>query len=147
MASEESDSHSNAAHHVVHATVRDVVLAEPAIVAAYVFGSVARGTAGPLSDVDVALLIQERHQRHSICDRTTDALCRRLHTSRVDVVLLTDATVPLRYRVVRDGRLLINRDPRVLERFIAQTVLEYLDFQPVRERAFGYMSDAILERH
>jgi predicted nucleotidyltransferase len=31
---------------------------EPDVVVAYLFGSVARGTAGPLSDVDVAVLLR-----------------------------------------------------------------------------------------
>ena len=42
---------------VVRHVLAETLATEPAVVAAYLFGSLARGTAGPLSDVDVGLLI------------------------------------------------------------------------------------------
>ena len=128
----------------VEAALAETVRADPAVLAAYVFGSVARGTAGPLSDVDVALLVQGGADTQAVCDRTSDALSRLLGTSRVDVISLADARVPLRYQVVRDGRLVMQRDARRLERFVVETVLAYLDFKPLRDRAFAHMRDAIL---
>lgn len=129
----------------MEAALRDTVRTEPAVVAAYVFGSVASGTAGPLSDIDVALLVHEPRERRAVCDRTMDALSRVLRTSRVDVISLADAPLPLRYRVVRDGRLVLRRDARLLERFVAETILHYLDFKPLRDRAFAHMRGEILE--
>ena len=127
------------------ATLVDILAAEPAVVAAYIFGSLARGVAGPLSDLDVGLLVMEADEAALACDRTMDALCRRLGTSRVDVVSLATVSMPLRYRAVRDGLLVLGRDAAVLERFIADTVLQYLDFKPLRDRAFGLVRDAILQ--
>jgi predicted nucleotidyltransferase len=129
----------------VRAALLEILPAEPDIVAAYLFGSVVRGTAGPLSDIDIGLLIGDAHDREAVCGRVMDALCRRLRASRVDVVSLADAPMPLRYRVVRDGSLVACRDARVLERFIVETVLHYLDFQPVRARAFERLRQSILE--
>jgi predicted nucleotidyltransferase len=120
------------------------ICTETAVLAAYVFGSVARGTAGPLSDIDVALLVSGA-DRQAVCDRTMDALSRRLGPSRVEVVSLADAPLPLRYRVVRDGRLVMCIDARRLERFVVETILHYLDFKPLRDRAFRHMRDAILQ--
>jgi hypothetical protein len=74
-----------------------------------------------------------------------DALCRRLRTSRIDVLSLQDAPMPLRYRVVRDGLIVLCRDARVVERFVTETVVQYLDFKPLRDRAFELMREAILE--
>jgi len=74
-----------------------------------------------------------------------DALCRRLRTSRVDVVSLADAPPPLRYRVVRDGSLVACRDRAAVERFVVEAVLQYLDFKPLRDRAFARMRQAVLE--
>src|SRR5262249_27820525 len=124
--------------------LRATLQTEPAVVAAYVFGSVASGAAGPLSDIDVALLVDGPQERRAVCDRMTDVLARRLHTSHVDVISLSDAPVPLRYRVVRDGRLVLSRDARLIERFVAETILQYLDFKPLRDRAFAHMRSAIL---
>ena len=122
-----------------------MLAAEPGVVAAYLFGSLARGNAGPLSDVDVGLLVGDANEANAICGRTMDALCRRLHTSRVDVVSLGTAPVPLGYRIIREGSLVSCRDAGRLERFVTQTVLEYLDFKPLRDRAFAVMRCAILE--
>lgn len=72
--------------------------------------------------------------------RITEALCRGLKTRRVDVVSLVDAPLLLRYRIVRDGVLVVCRDAAILERFVVETVLYYLDFKPVRDRAFGLKS-------
>ena len=125
--------------------VADALAAEPSVVAAYIFGSLARGAATPLSDIDVGLLLADRSAAVDVRGRVTDALCRRLHTGQVDVISLTDAPMPLRYRVVRDGLLVMCRDGKVLERFVTETVLQYLDFKPLRDRAFRVMRDDILE--
>jgi predicted nucleotidyltransferase len=127
----------------VRAAILEGVASEPSVKAAYLFGSVARGVAGPLSDVDVALLL-EGDDSEGIVARVTDNLARRLHTSRVDVVSLSTATIPLRYHVVRDGTLVLSRDPARLERFIATAVLEYLDLEPLRNRALQQVRSAIV---
>jgi uncharacterized protein len=131
-------------HDAVRWAVIDTVAAEPDVVAAYLFGSMVRRSAGPLSDVDVGLLVRGARDGEAVCGRVTDALCRRLETSHVDVVLLDDAPIPLRFRVVRDGSLVGCRNAGMLERFIVDTVLQYLDFQPLRARAFERMRQAIL---
>ena len=94
----------------VETALAEVAASEPAVVAAYVFGSLARGTAGPLSDVDVGLLVVGIDEAAGVCDRAMDALSRRLRTSRVDVVSLADVPMPLRYRVIRDGSIVLRRD-------------------------------------
>ena len=129
----------------VQAALIETVAAEPTVVAAYLFGSLARGTAGPRSDVDVGLLVGDRREGEAACERTMDALCRRLRTSHVDVVPLADAPLPLRYRVVRDGSLVVCRDAWAVERFVTETVLQYLDFKPLRDRALEIVRDAVLE--
>ena len=127
------------------AALVQVAAADAAIVAAYLFGSLVHRAAGPLSDVDIGLLVRDGQDRQAICDRTMDALCRRLQTSRVVVVALADAPVPLRYRIVRDGTLVVCRDASLVERFATAAVLHYLDFKPLRDRAFETMRAAILE--
>jgi hypothetical protein len=63
----------------------------------------------------------------------------------VEVVSLAAAAMPLRHRAVRDGLLLVCRHRRVLERFVTQTVLQYLDFKPLRHAALRIMRNAILD--
>jgi hypothetical protein len=130
----------------VERAIAESVSDEPAVIAAYLFGSVARGTAGPLSDVDLGLLLRSGSGDSAICARVMDRMCRRLGPSRIDVVSLTDAPLPLRYQVVRDGAVVLCRDAAALERFVADSILQYLDFKPLRDRAFAVMRAAILEK-
>lgn len=123
----------------------DAVSSEPAVIAAWLFGSVASGAAGPLSDVDVGLLINRTTlDSADIAGRVTDALCRSLRTPRVDVVVLADAPIPLRYRIVGSGVPVVGRDEAALERFIVESVLHYLDFKPLRDRLFEIQRRAIV---
>jgi predicted nucleotidyltransferase len=99
---------------------------------AWLFGSVARGEAGPLSDVDVAVLLdpaivpQDRMGIAAALVEKLERLC-----GRVDLVLLDEAPPLLRDRVLRHGILLLERDARRRIAFEAQAIQEYLDFQPL----------------
>ncbi len=86
------------------------------IAAAYLFGSVARGTAGPGSDVDVGILYRENPPP------TLAGMGFRLEGDLesllgmpVQVVVLNHTPVDLAIRVLRDGKLLVdsNRSKRV----------------------------------
>jgi predicted nucleotidyltransferase len=114
--------------------LKDVFEQEPAIVLAYLFGSYARGQAGPLSDVDIALLLAGSPDDDRCFEIRIDMMGRvmdALHVNEVDVAILNQAPLALRYRVVRDGQVLFCRDENIRIAFTAQTVSRYLDFKPV----------------
>jgi len=107
------------------------------LVLAYLFGSHARGRAGPLSDVDVAVLLTGRPNDDYCFDRRLEimgGLMDILLAEDVDVAILNQAPLALRYRVVRDGVLLFCRDRQAMIEFCVRTVSEYLDFKPVIEQ-------------
>ena len=115
------------------------------VVLAYLFGSQARGKAGLLSDVDVAVLLASQPDDGHCFDvrlEVIGGLMDILHFSNVDVAILNQVPLALRYRIVRDGILLFCRDRRAMVAFKARTVSEYLDFKPVIEQH----ERAILER-
>jgi len=119
--------------------------AQEEVVFAYLFGSVARGQAGPLSDVDVAVLAQEGLDSRTLFDlrlRLLGDLMQQLGTESVDVVIMNQAPLALNYRVFRDGVQLYcrNRQRRVL--YQADIVSRYLDFKPFLER----YEHAVLDR-
>lgn len=130
--------------HAACAALAEAVADESDVVAAYLFGSVARGTAGPQSDVDVALLLAPGVAGDAVCGRVEDRLARRLHTDRIDVVSVIDTPIPVRYRIFRDGARVVCRQPALCQRVVADAVSRYLDFQPVRERAFEQLRNSIL---
>ncbi|HWB70834.1 MAG TPA: DUF5615 family PIN-like protein [Egibacteraceae bacterium] len=125
-----SDRSATGAHDV-EARLRERLAAEPDVLVAYLFGSSARGSSGPLSDVDVALLLAATP--HGIRRlELIGAVAGGVGSERTDVLFLTDAPVSVAYRVLRDGRLLLSRDDRARVRHWVRTVDRYLDMAPAR---------------
>ena len=119
--------------------LRDFFAAAPSgAVAAYLFGSVARGTAGPRSDVDVAVLLDEDPPRTLAGLRLDleDDL-RELLGLEVQLIVLNRAHVDLVHRVLRDGRLLLDCDPSRRIAFEVRARHEYFDLLPVLRRYRG----------
>lgn len=101
------------------------------IAAAYLFGSVARGTARPDSDVDVGILYSESPPL------SLDGLGLDLEEEMeralglpVQVVVLNRADVDLAIRVLRDGRLLVDRDRSKRVGFEVRVRFEFWDLEP-----------------
>jgi predicted nucleotidyltransferase len=102
------------------------------VLAAYLFGSVARGTSGPLSDVDIAVLLSDEVDPWTVQLDLMSAIASAIGSSDVDVVVLNRAPVSLGYRVLRDGVLLLSRDERARIRHWVATVSSYIDMEPFR---------------
>ncbi|HUP21750.1 MAG TPA: nucleotidyltransferase domain-containing protein [Thermoanaerobaculia bacterium] len=116
-----------------------VALSEvPGIVAAYLFGSVATGRSHAGSDVDVAIL-RDQAPRGTLDDLMLDLesdLSHRLRAT-VQLVVLNRAPPELVHRVLRDGVLLIDRDPGRRIRFEVRARNEYFDVLPLLLRYRG----------
>jgi predicted nucleotidyltransferase len=107
-------------------------LREADVIVAYLFGSRARGTDRPESDLDVAALFDrpmELLEREALVAR----LSRALGVPDVDLVVLDTAPLELRGRVVQEGRLLFSADESRRVAFEVSTRLEYFDFLPTLE--------------
>lgn len=105
------------------------------LIAAYLFGSVARGTAGARSDLDVAVLYA------AAPPATLEGLpvdlehrLERLSGRPVQVIVLNTAPAGLVHRVLRDGVLLLDRDPSARIRFEVRARNEFFDLQPLVAR-------------
>jgi predicted nucleotidyltransferase len=125
-------------------TIRRILEKDPRIVLVYVFGSVTRGESGPLSDIDVGVLLAGDSDRRKAQGDLMDSLCRALRTDRVDLVLVDDSPITLVYRIIRDGKLIHSKDERARERFETATILRYLDLKPLRDMAFRTAREAVL---
>ncbi len=101
------------------------------IAAAWLFGSVARGTARTGSDVDVGVLFREDPPRTlEGYHFDLEAQLERLLRAPVQLVVLNRTPVDLAQRVLRDGKLLVNQDPSRRIRFEVRTHNEYWDLEP-----------------
>jgi uncharacterized protein len=101
------------------------------LAAAYLFGSTARGSARTGSDVDVGLLYRndpppglEGLAFH------LEAALEKLLQLPVQVVVLNHAPVDLAKRVLRDGKLLLDRDHSRRIGFEVRTRQEFWDLEP-----------------
>lgn len=133
----------------VETRLREALERHDDVLVAYLFGSTARGTAGPLSDVDVAVLLQEDGDPLERQLDLVGEVSSAIGSDLVDVILLNEASIALAYRVLRDGRLIFSRDERARIQHRVSTVDRYLDMEPfrrvqaqglrqrIRERRFG----------
>ena len=113
--------------------LRRALAAEPDVVNAVLFGSRARGSERPDSDVDVAVELIPGAPRDA---RAVGGLAARLEAATgrsIGLVLLDEAPPPLAYRIFRDGRLIVERDHARLVARKARAILDYLDFKPVED--------------
>lgn len=110
-----------------------------AVLAAYVFGSHARGSAHTESDVDVALLLDrrllpDRSSRDRLALRLAGELIAATHRNRVDVVVLNDAPPELAAGVIRAGRMVSCTDQEALHAFARTALLRHADLRPFLQR-------------
>jgi len=113
------------------------------VLAAYLFGSVARGGAGPKSDVDVGILFAaDPPATLNAPQFAIEAALERLLGSPVQVVALNRAPADLVHRVLRDGRLVLDRDRAARIRFEVRSRNEYFDMAPIRRLYRRYPAPA-----
>jgi predicted nucleotidyltransferase len=106
------------------------------VVAVYLFGSFARGEEGPLSDVDLAMLLDRRTPRADLASLTLSYLAELnsiLGTDEVGFVVLNTAPLTLRHEIIRTGKVLVDNDPEARLDFEVRTEDLYMDFRPALE--------------
>ena len=124
------------------------------ITAFYLFGSYAAGRPTPMSDIDLAVLLDKSVERERYLAerlRLMGELSTILGTDEVELVVLNESPPGLAYRVIRDGELLFapEEGKGELVDFKVRNMDRYFDFQPaqrifseglarrIREGSFG----------
>lgn len=107
------------------------------IQAAYLFGSQAKQSAGHLSDVDVAILIDHRLSlvvQRKVGLTAFQTITRILERNDVDLVELNQAPTILRFAATVHGNPLFVRPGRDTYRLPFRTLRDFEDFRPYLER-------------
>jgi len=113
--------------------VRILEAAPPEAVAVYLYGSQARGTAKPGSDLDLGLLLRTPPApKLKSLARDLEDLVERALRLEAEVVVVNGASPDLIHRVLRDGVVLLDRDRPFRLRFEVQARNEFFDMAPVR---------------
>jgi predicted nucleotidyltransferase len=112
--------------------------------AAFVYGSVARGTATPWSDVDIALLLTvcpQPYERLKLELAIQADLEDAVGLAPIDVRTLNDAPLMVQGQIIQKGVRLYERDRQRRIAFEVATRKRYFDFAPIAQR----LRDAFLE--
>ncbi len=101
---------------------------------AYLFGSLAKGNITPLSDVDISVYLSEKsghtHRKMDILGALADIL----NTDEIDLVLLNNAPLTLRIKILENKKLIVDKAPFFRHKYESLTIREYFDFS-THERA------------
>ena len=100
----------------------------PEVKAIYLYRSRATGRAVRFSDLDLCVVTAQRIRQKIKTDIAS------LSDDCFDVTLFWDIPVAMRYNVLKEGRLLFQRDKKYTENIRMRTLTEYLDFKPVIRR-------------
>jgi len=124
------------------ATIKEHLLAQPDIAAAYVFGSAAQNRLRPSSDIDIAVLFASgtpaktaRFERRLELAVALEEFLKR----PVEVIDLEAAPPFLQHQIRKHGKLIVDKDPQRRKACEVASRRLYLDMLPClryrRERA------------
>lgn len=119
---------------VLRTELKELLASETDVEFAYLFGSVVKGRARAGSDVDVAVHLEGDDPARRF-DRQLELEARgeRGLGRPVQVVVLNDAPLELRFNVLSHGLVLAARDDAARRRFYVDTGRRYYDMQPARD--------------
>ncbi len=86
------------------------------------FGSRARGDARPNSDYDIAIVLEKE-------DSDLESEIFSLRPKNADIVFFHRAPLYVKAKILKEGKILVNKDDRLLTRILYKTIGDYLDNQ------------------
>ncbi|HWR58592.1 MAG TPA: nucleotidyltransferase domain-containing protein [Thermodesulfovibrionales bacterium] len=110
--------------------VKDYLSSRNEIIAAYVFGSYARGGLHKGSDIDIAILLDKTVDINTcgiMREEIISDLIGILSLNGVDVVVLNTASPLLSHEVIKKGRLLFSKDEKARLEYTVRASMRYLD--------------------
>lgn len=122
------------------ATIKEFFKQRQGIDAIYLFGSQARMSAGPESDVDVGVLFSEDAIPDGPGKLDMQEQLALLLRRDVDLIALNHVSPIVKYQVLQHGQLILNNQPAAVQEFIVKALLEYEDLKRIRapiERALS----------
>ena len=116
--------------------LKDILSKRDEIMFAYLFGSLSKGKETELSDVDVAIYInQNKLPPSSIFGYKADMISEleKNLDYDIDLVILNEASLLLSFNIIKNGELIFCNSEKEKVNFHFETQRDYLDFKPVLE--------------
>ncbi|GIV17594.1 MAG: nucleotidyltransferase [Armatimonadota bacterium] len=101
----------------------------PKVIAIFLFGSWARGEQMPISDVDIAVLLDNP-------DKSDEADIGSMYSPTVDVVLFHRLPVRIQFRVLKEGKPLFVRDEQKVKEVTFRVMRQYHEMEWLYRRYF-----------
>jgi len=118
------------------------LVSEKGVDFAYLFGSQARNDVGALSDIDIAVHLDNNVDGFAFRLYLTEEIMKATGKEEIDVVIMNNATTFLCYQIIKDGILLKDDKKRRLN-FEIRVVKDYLDAGYLRSTQLSYMKEHI----
>ena len=117
--------------------MKDIILEslgkEKGINTVVLFGSYAKNMPRKQSDVDIALLYQKELVPNSmILVELRERLSEKLKRE-VDIICLNTASPIIAMQVVKHGKILLNKNPRLYENYLVNLFTDYADLKLMRK--------------
>lgn len=116
------------------ATLGAVLEEQPDVRFAYLFGGAGRDDLRPLSDVDVAVYLDEAVDPVQARLDLIGVVTRHLGADEVDLIVLNRAPTALLGRILQSRRVISDRDQFLRHRFESLELRKFVDFRIVEQR-------------
>ncbi len=109
--------------------VKEYLENHPSVRLTYIFGSHATGKTTPLSDVDIAVYLKEENEekRFDIRLKLIGDISSILGNDEFDLVVINDNPILLNFEIIKNGKILVNKDEDSRVEFEFRTMQTYLD--------------------
>ncbi|MBI4746675.1 MAG: nucleotidyltransferase domain-containing protein, partial [Deltaproteobacteria bacterium] len=109
----------------------------PEVTALYIFGSFDTPFERADSDIDVAVLVSRENKNElEVLKSEYYNASPRFSMRTVDIVILNTAATYLKHRILKTGRVMIDKNPSQRKEFAAMVLQEYFDYKPIEDLCF-----------
>lgn len=116
---------------IIQDSVVEMLEPKEEITIAFLFGSVVKRDS--FRDIDIAVYLRPDYPPAKYLDLRLDLQLKLQQTLKkeVDLIILNQAPPLLRYKILKNGILIIEKDRTSYRDFFVRTINEYFDFFPV----------------
>ncbi len=114
--------------------IKDILKDYPYIASAYLFGSAATGKVGPLSDIDIAVLLKKEAPQGRFLIHELDYIAykiEKIFKRPVDVIPMNRGGLIFQHNILKTGILIYDSDPAFRIKYVSSLISAYCDFEPL----------------